>query len=75
MPSVEVVLGTRTARQEGEETVGTGEGSAGGGEHCMAAHYRHVKVVEKEMDATVGYVVREMDGHLYIELLQGLRRA
>lgn len=75
MPSVEVVLGTRTAREEGEQTVGTGEGSAGREEHCMAAHYRHVKVEEEEMCAVVGYVVRDMDGHLYIELLQGLRRA
>jgi hypothetical protein len=28
---------------------------------------------EEEMCAMVGFVVRELDGHLYTELLEGLR--
>jgi hypothetical protein len=30
-------------------------------------------MLEEEMDAMVGCVVRDLDGHLYAELTQGLR--
>jgi hypothetical protein len=39
----------------------------------LAEHYAKVRVVEEEMAAVVSFVAKDLNGHLYTELLQGFK--
>lgn len=69
MPSVGVVgiLGQSAA-------VGGKRGREGGEVEWSTAHFQRLKVGDEERHATVGYVVRDVNGHLYAELMDGLRQ-
>jgi hypothetical protein len=64
MPSVEV--GAIEQDRMGVKRMREGEGG-------VAARCGNGKVLEGEVGAMVGYVVRDLNGQLYTELMQGLR--
>jgi hypothetical protein len=66
MPSVgilgqEAAVGGKRAREEGGDV------------DWSTAHFERLRVGDEERHAAVGYVVRDLNGQLYEELMDGLR--